>query len=91
MADEELPGLNEGAIERIHERGSELSAARKQRGRRLPEGLVEFEALDAFQQTACHSGIHSTDTPGIMCMDLQVAGGREAASGKRRRFRVRTR
>lgn len=72
MAEDELPGLNEEAAEKIANVGQELSNQRKQKGKKLPEGLVDTESLSNFKQTACHTGIHSTGTPGITCLDLQV-------------------
>ncbi|KAI6232707.1 Pre-mRNA-processing factor 19 [Aphelenchoides fujianensis] len=68
---EELPGLNDEAIAKIQEKGSELSTERKQRGKTLPEGLASAETLAAYREVNVNSGIHSTGTPGITCMDLQ--------------------
>lgn len=67
---EALPGLNEENASRIGAKGAELSAQRKQRGRRLPEDLTDVETLASFKEKAVNTGIHSTGTPGITCMDL---------------------
>jgi pre-mRNA-processing factor 19 len=72
MAEDDLPGLNDEITEKIGKLGLELSNERKQRGRKVPDGLVDGEALSNFKQTACHAGIHSTGTPGITCLDLKV-------------------
>jgi pre-mRNA-processing factor 19 len=72
MAEDELPGVNDEVTERIAKMGVELSNQRKQRGKKLPEGLVDADTLSNFKQTACHTGIHSTGTPGITCLDLKA-------------------
>lgn len=73
MTEDELPGLNDEVTEKIGNVGLELSNQRKQRGRKLPEGLVDTETLTNFKETARHSGIHSTGKPGITCLDLIVS------------------
>lgn len=72
MTEDELPGMNDEVTDKIARMGVELSNQRKQRGKKLPDGLTDVETLSNFKQTACHTGIHSTGTPGITCLDLRV-------------------
>ncbi|KAI6224956.1 Pre-mRNA-processing factor 19 [Aphelenchoides besseyi] len=69
--DTSLPGLNEEAIQKIQQKGTQLSSERKQRGKKLPEGFPTDDQIAQYKETANHSGIHSISTPGIRCMDLQ--------------------
>lgn len=75
---EALPGLSEQNTNKIGDKGTELSAQRKQKGRKAPQGLVDFDTLANFKETAQHTGIHSTGTPGITCLDLN---GRTTLTG----------
>lgn len=72
MGEDDLPGMNDEVTEKIANMGVELSNQRKQKGKKLPEGLTDVETLASFKQTAYHTGIHSTGTPGITCLDLKV-------------------
>jgi coproporphyrinogen III oxidase-like Fe-S oxidoreductase len=56
MAEGDLPGLNDETIEKIANKGQELSSQRKQRGKKLPDDLIDVESLAQFQETACHTG-----------------------------------
>lgn len=49
-----------------------MTAARKQRGKNLPEELTKQDEFASFRESACHTGIHSTGTPGITALDVQV-------------------
>ncbi|CAD5212454.1 unnamed protein product [Bursaphelenchus okinawaensis] len=65
-----LPGLSEQNIQKIEEFGNGLSQKRKQKGKKLPEGLASTETLAQFKEGAVHTGLHSVGTPGITCLDL---------------------
>lgn len=56
----------------MEEKASTLTAARKQRGKALPENLTPPEEVKAYKQVAVNNSIHSTGTPGITALDLQV-------------------
>lgn len=75
---EALPGLSDENGNKIAEKGAELSAQRKQRGRKAPEGLADLDTLKNFKETHHQTGIHSTGTPGITCLDLH---GRTTLTG----------
>lgn len=77
MVDEEsdsgaLPGISEAVIRALQAKGNELTAARKQRSKNLPEGLATVDEIKTYKQSVAHSGIHSTSMPGITSLDLQV-------------------
>lgn len=64
-------GLSDAIIAKLEEKSKALTADRKQRGKSLPEGLAKTEELNALKQSASHTGIHSTGTPGITALDIK--------------------
>lgn len=68
---EDQQGLSEAILAKLEEKSKSLTAERKQRGKNLPEGLAKTEELAELKQTASHTGIHSTGTPGITALDIK--------------------
>ncbi|PIC39369.1 hypothetical protein B9Z55_011080 [Caenorhabditis nigoni] len=64
-------GLSEAILAKLDEKSKSLTADRKQRGKNLPEGLAKSEEFAELKQTASHTGIHSTGTPGITALDIK--------------------
>lgn len=69
---DEAQGISDAVIDKLSEKAGQLTTARKQRGKVVPEGLAKVEDIVNYKQSACHTGIHSTGTPGITTLDVQV-------------------
>ncbi|VDM70882.1 unnamed protein product, partial [Strongylus vulgaris] len=61
----------QAVLARLDEKAKTLTAARKQRGKNLPEELTKQDEFASFRESACHTGIHSTGTPGVTALDVQ--------------------
>ncbi|KAK6052762.1 u-box domain protein [Cooperia oncophora] len=69
---DEAQGISEAVLARLDEKAKTLTAARKQRGKNLPEELTKQDEFASFRESACHTGIHSTGVPGVTALDVQV-------------------
>lgn len=63
-------GMTEEVISKLESRAAILTSERKKRGKSVPEGLVSVEEMKGFKTIESHSGLHSTSTPGILCLDV---------------------
>jgi pre-mRNA-processing factor 19 len=57
-------------IEKLESKAAILTAERKKRGKQMPEALVKPDAIREFKTVSSFSGLHSTSTPGILCVDI---------------------
>lgn len=71
--DDALPGISDAVIRALQAKGQELTSARKQRSKNIPEGLATVDGLRSYSETARHDGIHSASVPGITALDLNVS------------------
>ena len=68
---EEGTGMSDSVIKKLDDKSKTLTAARKQRGKSMPEHLAKPETIQALKLTASNNAIHSTGTPGITALDVQ--------------------
>jgi len=68
--DGEPIGLSEDVVGKLQEKASVLTAERKKKGKRLPDGLVSTDDIRNYKQIGSHPGLHSASVPGILCLDL---------------------
>ncbi|XP_065189921.1 pre-mRNA-processing factor 19-like [Sycon ciliatum] len=73
--------MTEEIIERLQETAAKLTAERKKRGKKPPEGLASIEELSAYKQTSTHPGLHSASVPGILSLSVNERMGRIATGG----------
>lgn len=77
----EEAGMTEEVIQKLQDKAGVLTAARKQRGKTVPEGLVTPEELKSFKQLQSHVGLHSASVPGITCVDVHANDTRFIVTG----------
>ncbi|XP_065890470.1 pre-mRNA-processing factor 19-like [Dysidea avara] len=76
------PGeLPEEVAKKLQDVAAMLTAERKRRGKRAPEGLTSSEQISDFQQLASHPGLHSASIPGILALDLSADSARAVTGG----------
>ncbi|CAF1459670.1 unnamed protein product [Rotaria magnacalcarata] len=63
-------GMNDEIIQKLQDKASVLTQLRKQRGKRVPEGLTSVEDMRSFRCSATHTAIHSASNPGILALDI---------------------
>jgi pre-mRNA-processing factor 19 len=63
-------GMTEEIIQKLQDKASVLTQLRKQRGKRVPEGLTTIEELREFRCSATHTALHSASNPGILALDI---------------------
>lgn len=71
--DDGLPGISDSVIRSLQTKGQELTSARKQRSKNIPEDLATVDEIHNYTETAHHDGIHSASIPGITALDLNVS------------------
>uniref|UniRef100_A0A914VWA8 Pre-mRNA-processing factor 19 n=1 Tax=Plectus sambesii TaxID=2011161 RepID=A0A914VWA8_9BILA len=77
----EEAGMTDDVIRKLQDKATVLTAARKQRGKSVPEGLAKSDDVKSFKQTAVHTGIHSASIPGITALDIQASDTRMILTG----------
>ncbi|CAJ0922919.1 unnamed protein product, partial [Mesorhabditis belari] len=68
---EESQGMSDAVKEKLDQKAKVLTAARKARGKKLPDSLTKPEDIKSFEQKVCHTALHSTGVPGITALDLK--------------------
>lgn len=69
--EEDTQGISETVIKKLSEKAAMLTAARKQRGKTVPESLAKPDTIKTFVEQKCHTGIHSTSAPAVTALDVQ--------------------
>lgn len=82
METEPPPGeMTEEILQKLQDTAALLTAERKKRGKKVPEGLTSADDIGGFQQTATHPGLHSASVPGILALDLSGDSARTITGG----------
>jgi pre-mRNA-processing factor 19 len=63
-------GMTDEIIQKLQDKASVLTQLRKQRGKRVPEGLTTIEEMKDFRCSATHTALHSASNPGILALDI---------------------
>lgn len=78
----EAPGeMTEEILHKLMETATQLTAERKKRGKKVPEGLMPAESISSYKQIGSHPGLHSASIPGILCLDLSADTSRALTGG----------
>lgn len=67
--------------QKLQDTAAILTAERKKRGKKIPEGLTPAESLSKFEQLTSHPGLHSASVPGILALDLSGDTSRAITGG----------
>ncbi|CAF2511180.1 unnamed protein product [Rotaria sp. Silwood2] len=63
-------GMTDEIIQKLQDKASVLTQLRKQRGKRVPEGLTNIDDMRNFRCSATHTALHSASNPGILALDI---------------------
>ncbi|MFH4980090.1 hypothetical protein AB6A40_006799 [Gnathostoma spinigerum] len=63
--------ISDAILAKWQDKAATLTAARKQRGKSVPEALAKPELVKAFTQSKNITGLHSTSIPGLTALDVQ--------------------
>ncbi|CAF0992216.1 unnamed protein product [Rotaria sp. Silwood1] len=63
-------GMTDEIIQKLQDKASILTQLRKQRGKRVPEGLTTIDEMKNFRCSATHTALHSASSPGILALDI---------------------
>ncbi|XP_002734121.1 pre-mRNA-processing factor 19 [Saccoglossus kowalevskii] len=77
----EEAGMTDEVIQKLQDKAQLLTAERKKRGKRVPEGLVGSEDIRNYKQQSTHPGLHSASVPGILSMDLHASDTSKVLTG----------
>lgn len=64
-------GITEEVIQKLQEKSATLTQIRKQRGKKLPEGLATIDDIKSYQCVGSHTGLHSASMAGITTLDIK--------------------
>ena len=70
---EQPEGMTDDVVQKLTDKAAVLTAARKQRGKQLPENLTKAEAMKDFKQVDHEMSLHSSSAPGIVAVDIQAS------------------
>lgn len=71
METELAPGeMTDDILQKLQDTATMLTAERKKKGKKVPEGLTSAEEIANFQLVSTHPGLHSASSPGILALDL---------------------
>ncbi|XP_062518319.1 pre-mRNA-processing factor 19-like [Corticium candelabrum] len=73
--------MTEHVIQKLDDTAAVLTAERKKRGKKVPEGLAAADDIRGYKQQSSHSGLHSVSTPGILGLDLCMSNTDRVVTG----------
>ncbi|XP_003385193.1 PREDICTED: pre-mRNA-processing factor 19-like [Amphimedon queenslandica] len=73
--------MTEEILQQLLETAAMLTADRKKRGKKKPEGLCTVEEMKTFEQKSSHPGLHSSSVPGILALDVSADSKRVLTGG----------
>jgi len=74
-------GISEEIVQRLQEKSAVLTQIRKQRGKKLPEGLATIDDIKSYKCTGSHTGLHSASMTGITTLDVNAKDSNKIVTG----------
>lgn len=65
-------GISEEIVQKLQEKSVVLTQIRKQRGKKLPEGLASLDDIKEYKCVGSHTGLHSASMTGITTLDIKA-------------------
>jgi pre-mRNA-processing factor 19 len=73
--------MNDELLQELQDVASMLTAERKKRGKKKPEGLTTVDEIKSFEQLSSHPSLHSASIPGILALDISSDSKRILTGG----------
>lgn len=74
-------GISEEVVQKLQEKSAVLTQIRKQRGKKLPEGLASIDDIKSYKCTGSHTGLHSASMTGITTIDIKSNDSNKIVTG----------
>ncbi|KRX99226.1 Pre-mRNA-processing factor 19 [Trichinella pseudospiralis] len=65
-------GITPEIMQKLQDKASILTKARKQRGKTISEEVLKADDIRCYKQKSMHIGLHSATAPGITCLDVFI-------------------
>ncbi|KRZ56463.1 Pre-mRNA-processing factor 19, partial [Trichinella nativa] len=65
-------GITPEIMQKLQDKASILTKARKQRGKTVSEEVLKADDIRCYKQKSMHIGLHSATAPGITCLDVFI-------------------
>lgn len=74
-------GISEEVAQKLQEKSSVLTQLRKQKGKKIPEGLATIEDIKSYHCVGSHTGLHSASITGIVALDIKANDSNKIVTG----------
>ncbi|CAB3980346.1 Pre-mRNA-processing factor 19 [Paramuricea clavata] len=81
VKDDDEGGMTDDVLQKLQDKATTLTAERKKRGKKIPEGLATADDIQSYKQISSHLGLHSASNPGILALDLHAADTSRVLTG----------